>query len=346
MNIWILISIFIAFLLIVFFTNKIMHLKSFLLSYDKVQSTHSHLVLSAGGIPIYLGVLVYCFYYPNQYLSLNSLILFCPFFFLSVWDDIIKNVKPKLRLLIMFITSIIIVYYNNNFPKIEIPILKELFEYELFVLCFFSLSITGLLTGSNFIDGLNGLASFTIIGQAVSFFLIARYLEDIYLTNISIIIISIMLIFLIFNFPFGYIFLGDSGIYVLALLSALININIFYFHDHLPSWLAVVIVIYPVTECIFSMLRKILFQQSPFKPDNRHLHILIYRFISNKKIFYSKKLNNSFTSIILSPFYISTPIIVLFFLENKIIFFLYIYIIFFILCYSIFYIIFSNLVKK
>ena len=117
--------------------------------------------------------------------------------------------------------------------------------------------------------------------------------------ELSFILLIPLFVFLIFNFPFGKIFSGDAGSYYYGFSISASIIYLFGVYDQLLSWGAVLILIYPSIELLFSFFRKIFYENtSPFTPDCSHLHSLIFRhYVKQFKIF-----NNSFAVIFLLPF--------------------------------------------
>ena len=116
-------------------------------------------------------------------------------------------------------------------------------------------------------------------------------------------IITLLIGFIVFNYPFGLIFLGDAGSYFLGFLSCYLVVDIFARYPELPSWSAVIILFYPTLEIIFSFFRKIIQKKSPLLPDNRHLHLKIYYLFSkNKK---EKRLYNALVAPFLAVIWLS-----------------------------------------
>ena len=167
------------------------------------------------------------------------------------------------------------------------------------------------------IDGMNGLAGFTILSINTCFIIILVSIEKNIFEFSEIIILEILMIsFLIFNFPFGRIFLGDAGAYWLGWLTGILAINIFNQYN-LSTWTAVLILIYPVTEVIFSTFRKIIAKKNPLYPDRKHLHLKIYLVIKGNSI--RGSVFNSFTTLCLMPIWISPVLgISLLFIHEKI----------------------------
>ena len=135
--------------------------------------------------------------------------------------------------------------------------------------------------------------------------------------NISFILLLPLLSFLLFNFPFGKIFVGDLGAYFYGFAISLVTIYFFGKHQELLSWSAALLLFYPSSELLYSYLRKIINKQSPMDPDNEHLHSLIFnRLIKNVN---TQNVSNARTTLILSFFWVLPPL--LFIYNNDSIFF-------------------------
>ena len=118
-----------------------------------------------------------------------------------------------------------------------------------------------------------------------AFAIIGFLIEDYFIFNISILSISIFIGFLFVNFPFGLIFLGDSGAYFGGFLLSAIAIMLPSRNPEISSWVSFLICLYPITETLFSIYRKLRRKgHHPSKPDGVHLHMLIYRNISKEKL--------------------------------------------------------------
>jgi UDP-N-acetylmuramyl pentapeptide phosphotransferase/UDP-N-acetylglucosamine-1-phosphate transferase len=114
--------------------------------------------------------------------------------------------------------------------------------------------------------------------------------------------------FLIFNYPLGKIFLGDLGAYAIAFLTGMLTIIFFGRHPEISVWFPVLILIYPITEVAFSMLRRLYRGQSIFSADTEHLHIKIFYFL--RKIPQLKRYANASVTPVLSLLWIY-PLIVI-----------------------------------
>ena len=103
---------------------------------------------------------------------------------------------------------------------------------------------------------------------------------------------------MIFNY-LNYLFLGDSGSYILGLFIGYLLVTIYNNYPTLSPYYIILLLWYPCYEILFSMIRKCSYKKSPTNPDNKHLHQLIYIYIKNKfKI--SNNLSNNFSSLIIN----------------------------------------------
>jgi UDP-N-acetylmuramyl pentapeptide phosphotransferase/UDP-N-acetylglucosamine-1-phosphate transferase len=280
-------------------------------SYDGMQRAHIGEVPRLGGFAIYLSLLGFYFFYEGDKFSNGQefLILISPFIIISVVEDIFHNVSIKLRLLVMTVVVLsLTIFWIDSFPAVKhIPILSNLLEFKAFSVLFFTLAFIVLMNGANFIDGMNGLAGLFFLGAFLSCFSLSYIANDNQAFIELIPWLVALLIFLLFNFPLGKIFLGDSGAYLLAVFLGGWLINFFATHNQFSSWNAAFILIYPTIEALFSVTRKAIKGNSPFHPDRNHLHIRIFDTIkrSTKNSTYA----NNATTLFLAIFWITPPLV-------------------------------------
>ncbi len=274
--------------------------------YQNIQKIHDNYIPPFGGLIIFISFYFYLFIFYKQenfftyfYVLIPSLLIIC----VSTIEDLFNNVKPIVRFIIIFISSIIYCALNDELPVIEIWILGEILNnYSLLNILFFSICLTALTNGMNMIDGMNGLAGMTslcILSSLISLLILFNYDE----VNIKILFVlaGILIIFLFFNFPFGKIFLGDTGAYWIGWILGALIIEIFN-NAELNTWIAPLLLFYPTMEVVFSTLRKLYNKGNPLLPDLDHLHLKLYFVlkgpVSRKPQF------NSFTTVCLMPFWI------------------------------------------
>jgi len=250
----------------------------------------------SGGFFIYVCLIIFL---KNDYVFLffSTLILL-----IGIFSDLNVLKKPSFRLYLQIIVIILYVFLDNLYIKnIRIEYIdKNLLSVDFISFFFAAFCILILINGTNFIDGLNTLAS----GYFISLFFILIYLSN--LTNLFIDFHLIknftfaLLIFLLFNF-FGKCYLGDSGSYLLALFASKILINFVNSNQSVSPYFVILILWYPALENFFSITRKIFFKKSPFKPDILHLHQLLYNFFLKKNLI-PKYFLNSLVGVIINTY--------------------------------------------
>ena len=199
-------------------------------------------------------------------------------------EDLHNVIHPYVRLALILICNFVIIMNMPSLPQFNFANFNIVFNNKLFQMFFFSLALTAILNGQNMIDGVHGLSGITSIYIFICILILGLYVNDLKYVQLAVLIITLIISFLIFNYPLGKIFLGDLGSYFLGFISGYLIINLFAQHPALPNWLAVIILFYPAFEVFFSYLRKLISKRSPFFPDDKHLHSIIYKFYSNKDL--------------------------------------------------------------
>ena len=330
-------SIFIYYLLI----NKknILFLKRI---YDndflKPQSFHLSSVPRFGGFVIILLSFFYLFFFQKlNFFSYSIILLGLLYFILGFFSDIKINIKPEIRLLFMFFFGFLIIYLSNiQVSDVQLEFLNNLIKSnKIFSSLFVCLCLVFIINGCNFIDGFNGL----LIGQyliilSILYLIIYKISNIDYLVNFIFLSILLGFSFLIFNFPFGKIFLGDSGSYFLGTVLSLVIIEINRLNLNISPFFFACLLFYIFFEVIFSFFRKILIKKtSPLNPDRQHLHMLFFKFINQRTNNFKK--SNYLTGLLINFLYFFSISPVIFFYNSG--FFCKIYFIILIFIYLISY---------
>ena len=305
-------------------------------NYFAKQKIHEGEIPRVGGLLFILSFLITLIIIEINYLLLILPLVFGSIivFVFSFYEDLKQSLSPYFRLIILFIGSFLFIFFSD-LPDINISLLQSIKDNEVITILLFILSLMLLMNGFNFIDGLNGLSSFNFISIISSIMYVAYFYNDIFIVNLSALIIVFAIVVFLLNFPFGKIFLGDSGSYIYALFSGALIIYLFQRHSQLPTLLAMVILSYPITEMLFSILRKIFIKYSPFRPDVNHLHHLVF-----KKLRGNLRTRNNMASLMMLPFCI-IPFLLTYFSINYNLndnFFKFImYVIIYVICYLFLY---------
>ena len=326
------------YLLLISYWNKSNNF--FLKKYNSVQRIHVGETPRIGGALSYLAIFFFSIIYMKQHdnLILTLLISYIPILLTSLKDDIFQNSSPKFRLISM-ILSICLFFnvFSFDFPELNIfSIQNLLFHNNFFVQIFFLFSCLVMINGNNLIDGSNGLMAITNLCQLVALLFLFYSYGDLNIVRSIICFIIPLVVFLIFNYPFGKVFMGDSGAYLYGFLISLLVIIFFGKYPNANPLAAVLILFYPCYELLFTFIRKIRNKVNPFKPDSSHLHTIIYK--THK---YNNNLTrNNFVLPKLFPFWFLPPILTTIFIQNQNGLFLSIFLL--IVLYNGFYILFKS----
>jgi UDP-GlcNAc:undecaprenyl-phosphate/decaprenyl-phosphate GlcNAc-1-phosphate transferase len=292
--------LFIIFAIISFYWKKIYVFFS-LKPYQSKQRLHQDEVPRIAGLMIYIFLTVVALFSIQSHLLNVILISALPIILIGSKEDLFYNTSPKLRLIMMTISAGLLIHLlPTKLPEIDFPLINQILSIGFMKEIFFIFSILVIINGNNLIDGVNGNLALTNIVQLISVGLLAFVVSDDVIVQLSCILLIALIPFTLFNFPFGKVFCGDAGAYFYGFAISASVIYLFGTYDDLLSWNAILILIYPSIELLFSFIRKKIFEnKSPFIADTKHLHSLIYRYINKQNLRHS---NNSVVILYLLPF--------------------------------------------
>lgn len=230
-----------------------------------------------------------------------------PVLLLGLAEDVSKNISIRTRMIATLAAGSIFTFVTGySIKTVYWNWLDILLALPGFSIAFTAFSIGSASNAINIIDGFHGLASGTLIIMLSAIGIIAWNVGDTELFQITLAIIAITVGFFFVNFPFGKLFLGDGGAYFLGYLVAAISIMLAERNLEVSPWVLPLILSYPLTELVVSISRKTLRKgHHPGKPDNLHLHMLVYRLIRVKV---GSNLNEYTTHALTSAFLWMLPI--------------------------------------
>jgi len=265
-------------LLAAFFISYFFHLgiiwfskkkRLFLDDQEKRQKVHTRIVPRIGGLGIFLA----CVLVVDDPFGRKLLIAAVPAFLAGFFEDLLSNISPKIRLAVISLSGVLAIALLNavvidfEFAQIPWPLAAA----------FTLLMISGITNAINIIDGLNGLASgFSIL--ALVFFSLAAYTAgDSSLALLFCKFGLATLAFFVLNFPKPYIFLGDSGAYLLGFTVVISGISLIMRNPAISSYFPFLVLFYPVFEVLFSMHRRYRKGVPMMSPDKLHFHTLLFK---------------------------------------------------------------------
>ncbi|MFZ5548496.1 MAG: glycosyltransferase family 4 protein [Pseudomonadota bacterium] len=143
--------------------------------------------------------------------------------------------------------------------------------------------ITGLTNAFNIIDGLNGLASACamIILAAIGY--VAFLVNDLWIAAFAAVALGAVAGFFIWNYPGGFIFLGDGGAYLCGFIVCVLGLLLLSRNPgEVSPMFPLLLCIYPVAETCFSVYRRGIKHKPVSRPDRGHLHSLLFRRLDSR----------------------------------------------------------------
>jgi UDP-GlcNAc:undecaprenyl-phosphate/decaprenyl-phosphate GlcNAc-1-phosphate transferase len=266
-----------------------------------VQKFHLNPTPSIGGLSVFMA-------FSFGLLSINEesnvlaffWIALLPIFVAGTIEDITLRVSPIHRLFFTLV-SILVAYIwmkvginSLGFSWID----RLFFNFPAFSLLFTLIIVSGAVNSLNIIDGFNGLLGGYSILASLAMTYVAYLLGDSMIMQLCSILAVSTFGFFIFNFPFGKIFMGDGGAYLIGLILAITGLIFVDRHEELSNWFVLLIFIYPMYELVFSIFRrKVIHKTDATQPDAEHMHTLIYKKLIASELFsHNKIICNSFTA--------------------------------------------------
>jgi len=282
------------------------------LHYMGKQRVHEGETPRLGGLIIYQFLAIFSFFLTSLAFAQNlpiSLLCLVPMMLITSKEDLTHNVDYKVRFLgLALAASALIMFYTNSLPVVDhIIVISDLFHNPAFSFVFFTLCLIGLANGCNFIDGMNGLLGFYILGALMSCMHLSYFAQDTFLAKPILLYALLTILFLLVNYPWGKLFMGDTGAYLMALLIGVWVIDFFGTYESISSWNAGIIFFYPIAEVIYSVIRKLVQKKSPFQPDREHLHLKVFDILNTAMN--KPRLANNLTTVFLAIFWLAPPLI-------------------------------------
>jgi UDP-N-acetylmuramyl pentapeptide phosphotransferase/UDP-N-acetylglucosamine-1-phosphate transferase len=283
-------SFFVSFLVSILFTLIVirqakLHGAAMDSNLSGVQKVHAHVVPRIGGIGIFLSVVVTSMVSMWRAPPIGraiALLLACSAiaFAGGIVEDFTQRVSPARRLaLTMCAAALGYWLLDARIEHIDgIFSLMLSFNTIWLSLPLTVLAVAGIANAVNIIDGFNGLASVVTLCMLMSLGYVALQVNDMFVLVAALTVAGATAGFLVWNYPAGLIFLGDGGAYFIGFMLGELSILLVMRNPQVSTWYAVLLLIYPVFETLFSIYRRIFVRgRSPGMPDGIHLHSLIFR---------------------------------------------------------------------
>lgn len=206
-----------------------------------------------------------------------SLLLLVGFF-----DDF-KEMGHRQKFLAQIVATALLIYFS----KVSLESFGDLFGLgeldlsgsKLLVWAVTVFCVVGVVNAINMIDGLDGLAGGLSFLAFLTFAIHASLIGNQNLMLLNLALAGAVLGFLHFNWSPSVLFMGDAGSLCLGFSLAFISLAITQGEgDKVSPVVPLLILAVPITDTVTVMLKRILRGESPFTPDNCHLHHIFLRY--------------------------------------------------------------------
>ena len=248
------------------------------------RSVHKKPTPLLGGIAIFLSFLFGFILFGNQNpLMISILIASFLILLLGIFDDI-KPIKARYKFVIHILVALIVVFYGGlKLTHVDIFGLSLNFKWMSPYITI--LIIAGIINAVNLIDGLDGLCAGISSIYFLTIGVIALILNKFNGLDIilSFIMLGATLGFLVFNYPPAKIFMGDTGSTFLGLMISVIMLLGFKTVTLTSLLIPLVLLILPITDTLFAIIRRTLNKKPIGQADKEHIHHQLLKHLSTRK---------------------------------------------------------------
>ena len=246
---------------------------------EKPQRFHAHSVSRLGGVGIFVGFFATLLLVGYEDLALTGPVLICalPVFLVGVGEDITGRVRSNWRLGIAAGAALVGALWLG--AVLRLPFGESWgAAHTVLSVVFTAFCVAGVTQSFNIIDGFNGLASGVGMIVLVALGWLALSFGDMTLCAVCWGMAASVFGFFLWNYPGGRLFLGDGGAYLLGFVIALVSVLLVARHPGVSWFLPLMLIIYPVTETLFSSYRKIIMRGTgAMRADGLHFHMLVHK---------------------------------------------------------------------
>ena len=193
---------------------------------------------------------------------------------LGLADDT-RNLKAHQKLSIQTLASIIIAVSGFHL-FVGMPFFDG---HVLFVTLLTSFYLVGTSSSVNLIDGLDGLAAGVSFISATAFGVAAALLHAPALVCVALALSGACLGFLLYNFPPGKIFMGDTGSLFLGIMLGVLACSITMARPAVSTFFGVCFVLaIPMLDSWLAIARRVALRRPVFQADHMHIHHVLTSF--------------------------------------------------------------------
>jgi UDP-GlcNAc:undecaprenyl-phosphate GlcNAc-1-phosphate transferase len=285
-----------------------------------VQSTHIKPTLRLAGVSIFVSIFLTNTIFADGHDLLSILLLSAiPLLTLGLLEDLGVHQSPSRRLISSVVAGAIFIALTGTYLQDPGTLfLNAIFEYWL-IAVFCTLFITsGIVNAFNLIDGLNGLSGSVSLVASTG---IAAVSYNAGLSHIALpaaVICGSVIGFLLLNFPFGKIFLGDAGAYGIGFILSWMSLDVLMEAPEVSPWAMLMMFFWPFADTTLTMSRRLMSGLPLGQPDRLHFHQVVMRIIEISFLGRGgRRYSNPLATIVVLPLMSLPPLLGVLFADNN-----------------------------
>ncbi len=270
------------------------------------QALHCDETPRLGGIGIMLAMTLAMTIMPQSLERLFGIfaLSLAPVVFTGLAEDLGYRVSPKGRLFAAVVSSLVMITALSVWipPSSGIAVIDFVLQFAIIAVPLTVLWATGICHGFNLIDGVNGLSAGLALMIATGLWWIADASGARELALLSAALIPALLGFMLFNWPYGRIFLGDAGAYGIGHLLVWFAILLAWALPDISILALALMFFWPVADTFLAIWRRRYLGAPVDAPDRLHFHQFVFRILAQtvgKRM--SARAVNSLTGLVLLP---------------------------------------------
>lgn len=253
-----------------------------------VQKVHLHSTPRIGGVGIYLALLGAALFVPQpETRKILQAIVAAGALALAVGllEDVTKRLGVPLRLATTLLAGALACLWTGaHVSRVDLEPLDMLLRFTPVAIAFTAIGVAGITNAINMIDGFHGLAGGTVSLCLLALAGIAHLAGDPALAFAATLVVAAVAGFLLVNFPWGKLFLGDGGAYFVGFALAWLAVLLPLRNPSVSPWASLLVCAYPITEALYSIVRRHRRRRSPGGADREHLHSLFSVLLVRRRV--------------------------------------------------------------
>lgn len=272
-----------------------------------VQAAHSRVTSRLGGVAVVVAMCASTvFWFTSVDVRLNYayfLATITPLFIVGLLEDLGYLASPRRRLIAAAMSGLLFVLiFQEWLLRVDVPVLDFAFAWAPLAIPLTVFICVGVTHAFNLIDGVNGLSSTVALAAALSLALIAHEAGLSGHRDAMLLVAVAIAGFVVLNFPFGLIFLGDAGAYVIGHVLVWTAVSILWSAPSVSAFAVLLVFFWPVADTLLAIWRRWYSGKPVSSPDRLHFHQLIMRAIEISLIGRARRsLSNPLTTLVILP---------------------------------------------